>query len=316
VAAVVVVELAVGLLVPRRSPLDWGARVHLAGMRPTFTQSVLQWQVERIGRLRRPADVVVIGDSTGLMALVPRELERELGEGVRVENLCTIVPLGIAGHVDVLEHTLAVRPPPRVVAYAFTGESLAMDDEAVASAGLRAGLRDWLGMDDAAWTAWPSSRLRGAVRGGLARLLSVPDANDAGVRDFLRAHHGYLRENNPIPLEPDGLAPPGPISRDALDGLGRLVELTGRIGARLVVLRTPLPDLLDTPAHRQALAHNERQWESLVSGFPHVTLVRPFGGFVPARYFLRYEHLSLEGALRRTREVAPVLRRALGNGAR
>ncbi len=292
--------------IPVRPPIEQGLRFYSAATEPTFSESVVQWQ---LSRQQQDAEVVVIGDSSALTALIPSAIARRSGH--TVENLATVAPLHITGHVHVLERYLESHPPPKWVVYHFADESLSVPDAHVESKGLRPALRWWLGHRDTLVSRWPTTRLRAAARALIGGHRYPTWANDDGIRSFLSEHAGFLRDETTGAERQTLLDTPRarvPIDPDALPGLGRLIEGTAQSGTRLLLVRAPIPDTDLNPQTAAAHAGNEALLDRVAARFPHIRLAKPYVRTLPVARFARPEHPDLEGASKNSAFVAEQLR--------
>ena len=282
--AVAVVEAVVAVAVPDVPPIDYGRRFYLAGREPTFSEAAVHWQVVRARTHARAAEVVIIGDSTALTGLVPQELEKHLGH--TVENLATVGPLHIHGHLDVLEEYLRVHPAPALIVYHFGDWSTGSTEEEIERIGMLDGLRGWLGRDERLHTWWPGYRLRTLASRALGADLYMPRTNAANIGGFLYHHHGYLRDPRPTVSWADEEAAPIPIDPYAVDAFARLGEISYAAGAKVAVIHGTMPDIF---ASADAVAAHQRN-EDLLRPLLCANALGPGAGAVSslrARPFLR-----------------------------
>lgn len=83
-------------------------------------------QIKRIQQDAR-GDIVIFGDSSGLMGIDPRILEKELGR--TVQNFCTLAYAGPESYATMLEEYLKRNPKPELIILAFHPIQLGRDKQ-------------------------------------------------------------------------------------------------------------------------------------------------------------------------------------------
>lgn len=304
IGAVALVETVVAVAVPAAAPIEQGARVYLAGRTPSFDESVLQWQLDRLWHMERPAELLVVGDSSALIGLLPALLQERTG--LEAESLATIAHLGVHGQADVLQTYLERHPgaPPKVVVAQFGDWSLVTSDADAQRIGMRQAVRTWLGRSDVPESHWPAYRLRARARRLVGGDWHQPGARDDAVRDHLRAHRGQVPD--PKPTEDWGAVerPRPGVHIDAAQGLFRLARLAQDAGATLLLVHPPVPEVFDSPTARASYAESAGRLRALLDQVGHGELVEPFSPVRPTRLFSSVDHLTAEGARKHTEAVA------------
>ncbi len=300
--AVVLVEALVAAAVPVTPPIEQGQRLYLAGRTPTFDESVLQWQLDRLWRMDAAPEALVIGDSSALIGLIPSVIEERTG--LPTQSLATIAHLGVHGQAEVLEAYLERRPPPRVVVAQFGDWSLVTSDADADHIGMYAGVRTWLGRDDGPVTLWPSHRLRAAARRMVGGAWYQPGTDDEAIRAHLHAHQGHVRDPTPTDDWATVERPRPGVHPDAAEGLVRLLNVAREAGAALLLVHPPLPAVFDSPEARAGYADTEARVRTLLSRIGHGQLMTPFAPFWPTAAFSSLDHLTGAGARRHSEAVA------------
>jgi hypothetical protein len=292
---------------------------------PTLAESVVQWQIHHASRIEEPQDLMVVGDSSGLMGVRPEGLMQEVGG--RSWNLCTIGFVGISGQVRALRHYLARHAPPGIVVFHCSIFSLTTTED---------GLRETSASFErfGAWMdrlegerSWLASlelrpRIRRLASGWMAAELlrqpRGPYGSDEEVRAELWRRRGALTEvvRDPWKRSIDVEGTLSPIGREAI---AELFELARERRMRVLVVLAPIPDRADTPVTRATLAGLERELRELSAGGPGVETGVPFVRWYPVELCARMHHVTEQGAERNTREIARMLRDLgwddLGGGA-
>jgi hypothetical protein len=78
---------------------------------------ILKEQILRANTLQ-DTDLLIIGDSSGLMGIDARNLSKQLG-GLRVESLCSMAWVGPAGYAEMLEKTYNAGNRPKILMLVF-----------------------------------------------------------------------------------------------------------------------------------------------------------------------------------------------------
>ncbi len=296
-------ELALAAVGPTAAPIDAGLRFFGAATEPTESETIIDHQLRRLDAIEVPAQVVVLGDSSALTAVIPKVLSDALG--VPVENLGTIAPLHVEGHLAVLDRYLSrVAAPPRLVIYHFSDASLSAPLAEIERIGSRAALDDWLGRAPLQQGWLPSYHLRPLARRliGGDRYPAWP--NDAGQGAFMRRTHGYLRETH------EGYDWAGwrrvqvPIHADAMPGLEGLIARTVGRGIPLLLVRAPVPE---AAADAQARAHhaaNGALLGQIAAAVPGVRVAEPYLRVLPTSAFGTPNHPLLPAAQANSRWLA------------
>ncbi|TNE52134.1 MAG: hypothetical protein EP343_01685 [Deltaproteobacteria bacterium] len=305
--ALIVVELSIVWFVPKGRPIERGIRFYHAGVRPTFAQSVIQWQTQRISQIKKPAQLVVLGDSSAFTSVNVDLLQKRTR--LDVQNLGLVQQLSVAAHIDILEYYLAFHPAPKAVLYHFSDGTLSQSNETIERIGLYKGYRIWLGIEDGLETYWPGYRMRTWARSFLTRWLYQETQHDLGIRRALSQFRGYLVDKRPSHLT--RVLPPIKWHKDGLQALMRLVKLTQKRKIKLFVYHAPVPLRFKTPLSTPWHRNNQRLLKKAMAPYAHVVLRKPFVGYAPDRFFVTYQHLNFEGTLRNSWMLGEWIRKHL-----
>lgn len=302
--AIALIELGVMALVPVRAAVDLGVPFFALGAEPSFTEAVIEGQGTRVARAAPgAADVVVVGDSSGLTGVIPELVAAGLrgvnadGPQTRVENLCTVAPVSLAGQLDLLERWMGGHGAPRVVVLYVSAGSVAISDAEQARVGLAQAFRAWLGTDTGVAGFWPSHRLRPWGRHLLAALAGgAVGGNQLALQGFLDTHRGYLRE--PDTAKPDPSAPRlvVPLHADALAAVARLLELAERHDFQVLWVNAMQSVGQADPAARAEHAENFARLRGVAGQVPRLQLAEPWLRLQPDAAFGAANHPRLPAA--------------------
>ena len=287
-----VFELSVFIFLPKQTPIEEGVRFYPAGISRTFTDSLLQWQTHRALNTEGPVDIMIMGDSSATMGVIPAELDKL---NIKVENFGLVLWMTIDGHTDLLEHYLKNHQPPKLIIYCFTDGLFS--DNSLIEKGMLTSYRSWLGLDQGPEIFWPTYSLRPLalkLRGGTI-YEELP--NDSGVRTFLENHYGFLRESRIKPEITIEDQPIIPIVPQSIPGLIRFFSTTSKHKITVLFMHSPMPDLFNIGSIREKHLKNKKLLSDLIQHYPHITLGSPYLNYAPTQFFIDYNHLSLRGAI-------------------
>jgi hypothetical protein len=275
-------------------------------------RAIIQAQLDRTGTIPQDVDVLLIGDSSGLMGIDPQLLSEQLG-GARVESLNTLGYVGPRGYGAILERFRARGGRAKRVLIVLQFSSLKRRDV-------------WLMYEKLAVNGIPPlPPPPGLFQGARARLLSlsepllyIPIAGPLGdfygnagtMGDFIRTHHGSATEPGaPLPAAPP--IPLGPFTSgvndlflEALPALAASVDHFGSDRARLILM--PQIDWFDETSVGQAFDTIGPELEGPLHIDPHRRLDLPT--LMPAAQFGTPMHLNSAGREAFTRLLADALK--------
>ena len=292
IGIICICELTVFLIVPRLAPLEQGLRFYPSGIPRTFTDSLIQWQTDRAINTEGSIDVMILGDSSATMGLIPAELQTL---NIRVENFGLVLWLTIDGHTDLLEYYLKDHPAPHLIIYCFSDGLFS--DKTLIEKGMLDSYRSWLGLDKGPETLWPTYRLRSlalTLRGGTF-YEDLP--NDSGVYDFLKTHHGFLRETRKKPEITEEDQPITPFIPNSIPAIIRFFSITAKHNIQVLFIHSPMPALFKRSTIKEKHLKNQKILSELIQHYPNVTLSSPYLNYAPTHFFIDYNHLNIKGAI-------------------
>lgn len=214
----------------------------------SYDELFVNQQIKRIQHGAR-GDIVIFGDSSGLMGIDPRILEKELGR--TVQNFCTLAYAGPESYATMLEEYLKHNPKPELIILAFHPIQLERDKqwdvwpkiikESFTTSSGEISLNKKIGnfLDTVIYGSMLYIPLNGRYGGYYGSPKAVENAMDQD--------HGSLIDPNVLFPRP---STPGPVRteykgmtetyRASLEILKNVVEKHGL--DTLVLLRTPLPE--------------------------------------------------------------------------
>ena len=283
---------------------------------PTVTESVVEWQVRHLLEGSERDDIVFFGDSSCLMGVVPGVLGES---GVSAWNYGTIGWLGIDGYADLLKLYVDHRGKPGLAVCYMSMYPLTVSNEEIDRMGFRQAFRDWVfpGRFEGSFRdleALPTRRLHLLFEPTAAELRGTafldeargPYPSDAGLRTLLLDNRGYLPALVSRNLEAGDetrLDPQGPW----IQALKRLFASADARGVTLLLLIHPFPEKWRGRRDGAERAAWQHLMEAIAAPYPRVRVGTPLVRYMPRRLFATAEHLTEEGAIENTRELAPLL---------
>lgn len=308
-AALVPTLLALGFA----AALAWLAqRVAPVGPAPAqpLEAAIVRGQLARAETLPVDTDVVLVGDSSGLINVDAAALGAGL-DGAGVEGLATVAFAGPSGHALMLDRLRARGVAPRRVL-------LAIRVLALPSGPNREAVRRLLETPPAPPAAATAARMRDRLQALLAPALYQPLPSAWGdfyggvatLAEQLRARHGFLHDpGKSLPRKTYPLAPPydrNPAFADELPALAAAVAAIGPQRVRLVLM----PELIAYQTGRMEAARAEALrllHERLGLDAAHQLEGLPDG--LPGDRFANATHLNALGRAEFTAQLAAALRR-------
>lgn len=302
-AAVVVVACWEGLaLAFPVAPVDPAERLYLRGV-PTVGKSIVHWQLEHLYASSTPQDVLLLGDSSCLMGLRPKPIER--ATGLSAWNLGTLAFAGVGGHQQVYDVFRAQRGPPRFVIYHMSIDLLRQDAPIVQLELTRAPQPVPFEVLPSRQLRYTLARLRNAwLRERFLAVARGPYPSDADMGAFLEQSQGGLDEPKRYPW--DGAFSFGElhVSEDCRRGLEELLSRLGRDECQTLLMLNPIPECLATPENLETLRVLEAEVQEIVARHPRAQVYAPFARAYPNHLLGNLNHLTAAGAERESAEVA------------
>lgn len=283
---------------------------------PTFTESIIQWQIFEASNLNRRQEVLFLGDSSCLMGLQPNVVVRETG--LETWNLGTISWIGVRGHTRVLETYLQENPPPHLLVYHVTLNTFGDAEPHEFHRDFKRRVLRWLGTHqaDASWL--PSLSYRRDFRSWLSpqrfqdeflELERGPYPSDRTVRTLIQTERGALVEKQTRSWKaPPRLQfhPEAGVERE----LNALFELAQTHGMKVLVMTNPLPDIAATEENLATLASVRELLDRAAAAFEGVEIAQPLAKFYdqPSQCCSSVNHLLPTGAQRNSEELAQWIR--------
>ena len=299
-AIIVAIEAAVYVLAPR--PVY--PRFCPVTRRPTASESVMQWQVVNNLHAEGRCDVLINGDSSGLVSLIPEEVVRQTGLTTR--NACTISLIGVEGHLQVLKLMTERHGPPKLMVYHMAEGLVSQTGEDLEAMGNYARARPWLDTLARGWT-WPPSRaFRDQVAGWLlsderleANLASKRGdvwPSDEEIRQVLREQNGFLGDvYSPMDWKKyRRLATE--LSEHGERTLREMFGYAEAHGIRVLVMFNPAPEAVRIPENEEGLRELEGRLCRVAADFANVEILQPLARFYPDGLCATKSHLRPEGA--------------------
>lgn len=282
----------------------------------SYDELFVNQQIKRIQHGER-GDIVIFGDSSGLMGIDPRILEKELGH--TVQNFCTLAYAGPESYATMLEEYLKRNPKPELVILAFHPIQLGRD-------------KQWDGWpkiikesfnkssDRICWdkkignfldTVLYESMLYIPLKGGYGGYYGSPKA----VEKAMDQDHGSLIDPSVLYPQPSTPRPARTelkgmteAYRASLEILKNVVEKHGL--DTLVLVRTPLPEHL---LYDRARIDEAYQEVGTTLGVKKNKLLLDELSSMPSHYFSSRTHLNRYGKKEFSRMLASKLKPILEN---
>ncbi|MCC9599424.1 hypothetical protein LOC67_02545 [Stieleria sp. JC731] len=289
---------------------------------PTLVETIVEHKLQVANSSSAPADILVIGDSSGLMGVKTEQLEDVTG--LTAYNLCTISLTGIEGHQKLFERYVKKHGHPRLVVVHLAYYDLRYSEQDIAGMGFLSHLNECLGLNaetqidqDSSITAAgqsliPSQRLRLTAR----NYLTLEDSADQFYRRprqqwgshleviaSLNRQKGYLEEISETRWDqPQELKLV--ISEFQLQGLASLLDRCSELSIDTAVVLNPLPENAKTEVTRSHLQVVDQQILQCVDTFPSSEVLFGQPRFYSDRQFATLNHLSPQASEQNTKQIA------------
>lgn len=280
---------------------------------PQVEETICQHKWEVASRRNERIDLLILGDSSGLMGVDPKILEEHTG--LASYNLCTVSYCSILGHAFLLKEYLRFNSPPKTLIYHFAPLELSQDEALIRQRGYLQRTRDIA--EGRRFIFPPSLQLRSQVRAFIeGNLFNNEDSFETlrGIYpshrelcDLLDAQKGFFPERQ-MQLSTsafDRLS----ISSVQLQGLRELTETARLHGIRLMLIPNPIPAFADSPSMRDDLEIiSVKIRDAVERSFPD-SIQNPFFRFLNARSFSTPNHLHPESVRENTLRIAAFVRK-------
>lgn len=306
---VVEIELIFLLVAPKEAPITQGARYYLGGMPIQTTQSIVNWQTQRALDLKKSPDVIVFGDSSALVGVIPPLIQKQTR--LTCQNFGLVQDVTIKSHVDMLELFLKKHRKPRMLVYHFSDGVLATPNPKLHKKGMFKPYQSWLGKDRSLETYWPSHRFRTIARHLVLGHWHEDLKHDTSFRKRLIFTQGYLPDSRTTKDWSKAGPPHVLLHEDGLKGLKRLLTKTQQWRLPLLVMHAPMPKLFAYPKFHQMQIKNQRTLRALLKSYPHARLATPYTRYLPVKYFADFHHVNHRGAILNSRTLGGWINRLL-----
>lgn len=287
---------------------------------PSLVETVVDAKLNAANQPGPRHDIVILGDSSGLMGVDPRQLGRLVGRSVY--NLATISLMGVEGHQLVFERFAETHGLPATVIYHYAPRDLDFSKEDIQGFGYLTRVKEWIDAakgspadlnQEAKW--FPSTRFRKYSQ----RLLSLQTARakfraqprgEWGSHDQASARlaqqNGFLAEINQTTwTETQNLDLP--LSEYHRESLESLLESLSSAGVQVFVVANPLPQIAKTETTIAGVTKIRHAMETIASRFPAVSILFPEQRFFDDNAFATLNHLRPQDAKSNTEQIAHAL---------
>jgi hypothetical protein len=290
---------------------------------PPVEVSIVNWQINNSLTQLKGSDILCLGDSSCLMGVVPSVIEKTTRHSCW--NLGTLGYLGTQGHALILEQWLKRFGAPRLLVYHVVPHSLVSSNTECST--YFKPLKEWLSSStEQEWyDRLPTSVARRYLfwqLQALASSLGRPDHNldaprgvypsDRKVAAIMREDQGYLPEFQPtIPREKWTLYPFKPFNQDCAEGLKQIFQLSSQYNFPVYVVMHAVPDVYEGRSTETAYSDYERNLKKAATGFAQVQIAKPLLTYMPTEKCANLHHLTPEGAISHSQDLANSIRRFL-----
>jgi len=274
---------------------------------PFIKESLIEAKLNFIKQKTSNVDLIVIGDSSGLMGVDARILSDETGH--QTYNLSTFAWHGVEGHRLLLESFVENHGPPSIVVYYFAPIVMARVERLFKEEGHQSRLRQQLSRERyllpsmnfreiaQRWTV-PERLAQSLVTGRRGR---YPSHNEMLVS--LAKSHGSMKETSRMEWRSAPILA-GDISSYQLESLRRLVEMAHEHKFELFLICNPLPEIARTDRNREFMRHLESRFLEVSQDHSQVHVYRPFARYYPNESCALLNHIHPDAIPRNTKEIA------------
>jgi hypothetical protein len=321
----VAVEVVMAMLPISTPPLFLRERfaTRICSTVPPLEVSIVNWQVANCIKQKHGNDILLLGDSSCLMGLMPKVIEKQTG--LSCWNLGTLGYLGTEGHALLLDFWIRNFGPPRFLVYHVVPYTLVSSNEETHL--YRDMLKEWLTSEGSSELCdrLPSGKARRYALNGLSQLTSKVKTTDAFF-DSPRSVYPSDREVAKILLENQGWMPeytsPKPPSQwqiesfkpfhsDCVPGLKHIFDTAQRYKIPVLVMMHDVPSVYTGAETTTAYRGYEHNLEICAERYANVHLQHPLLKFLPTELCANLHHPTPQGALIHTKRVSESINECL-----
>ncbi len=271
---------------------------------PYLEESIVQAKLDFIDRDKHKVELVILGDSSGLMGVDATALSQQMK--CTTYNLCTVGWLGIEGHMILLEEFIAERGAPSVVVYHFAPAAMGRSGAEFERIGHLARLKWTLRLQESVCLL-PSLHFR-----NIARRFISPDY-DGIPRGRWPSHSETLRlltdrqgSMSEVTRSDWNSVPEisGTLSAYQEESIRQLIGLSRRCRFRLYLIANPLPEIARTADNLAAMQALEDAIGRTIAGDRSIRLYRPLVRFYADESCATLDHLRPDAVHKNTATIA------------
>ena len=270
-------------------------------------------------------EILILGDSSGLMGVDPRQLSEIVGQSVF--NLCTVSLMGVEAHLRCLEKFVETHGAPSLVVYHFAPSELHYTNDDLIAWGYRIGVQRWFAdvnnepvpkdvesrssskhpaensVEDRL-VPLPSQKFRDVSRKRLslissrARYRSKPRGawpSHDEVSDRIIKQNGFLQE-----VHKSGQSKPTDLvlgfSNHYQKGIDLLLAECQRRGIEVLIVANPLPDYTQTSVTLTKLEVQKQLIDEIANRYANASVLFPDQRFFANDQFATLTHLRPSAA--------------------
>ncbi|MDV6031550.1 MAG: hypothetical protein F9B45_15940 [Phycisphaera sp. RhM] len=322
IMAVAVIEAALCFV---DIPFD-ASRIFLPRDRPpTVVETIMETKLQAANSIGKAPDVLLLGDSSGLMGLDPRVMSDAVGKDVF--NLCSISLIGADGQKAILERYIRTHGRPSIIVYHYAPHDLRYTADDLENWKFRQSVYLWLAASDGqaveaeshrrdGFRVLPSQRFRDAVQRRLFFVFDRPQ-NLSSPRGLFGSHNemvaqvlnqdGFMQEVNEDETdEPRDLNLEMPESQEA--ALDDLLDYVDHVGVPISLVSNPLPEYAQTDATLESLRIQQKQLQQIVARHEQADILLAEQRFLPRESFATLNHLRPSSAAQNSKEIADLIK--------
>ena len=330
IVAVAVIEAALCFVA---TPFDASTIFLPRDRPPTVVETIMETKLQAANSIGKAPDVLLLGDSSGLMGLDPRVMSGQLGKDVF--NLCSISLIGADGQKAMLERYIQTHGRPSIIVYHYAPHDLRYTADDLANWKFRQSVYLWLAAADGhaveveshvrdEFRLLPSQRFRDAAQRRLFFVIDRPQ-NLNSPRGLFGSHNemvaqvanqdGFMQEVHEDKTDrPTDLNLTMPESQEA--AFEELFDYVDRIGVPIFLVSNPLPEYAKTDATLESLRIQQRQLHRIVARHERAEILLPEQRFLPRESFATLNHLRPSSAAQNSKEIATALLSAAGDASK
>ncbi len=295
--------------------------LHEVNQIPEISHTIVQAKIEFILQKDSNTDLLIAGDSSGLMGIEAKLLEKETG--YRTLNLGTLGWLGVAGHRFLLEQYIKRHGAPKIVLFHSAPQTWGFTKEQLKMFGWEALVKRRLGQVDTKYKRkyekLPSQNFRYIAQKKMLpeafhqHFLIVPRGGYRSHNDllkYLKEHNGSMdelageeaplseedkkkeKEQKPKIAEEDVPKIITRISQKQINELQKLIALSEKENFLLLVVCNPVAERFRSAYHANFLEEMEQKIIGATVGHEaHVKVHQPLIYYFPDRSCASLNHL-------------------------